>query len=276
MTENSDLKTHSIMERTFFIIVLLFSTFAQAQEKKPKQETKPLDEKNIQKGNELFKKEEFVDAEAQYRIANSKKASSQASYNLGTTIYKQKQPKEAKFAFAEAIEKATTKEEKHKASHNLGNVFMKEKKYAEAVEAYKNALRNNPRDEKTRYNFALAKEMLEKNPPPPNDDKGDDQEKDQNKDQDQQNQKDQNKEQDQDQKNKDDSEGKQDEKEKQDQNKGNQDNQESQEGQPKPQGISKESLERLLEAVNNEEKKVQDKINAEKVKGKPVQTEKDW
>ena len=49
-------------------------------------------------------------------------------------------------------------------------------------------------------------------------------------------------------------------------------------GKPKPMpgGISKQRLENLLEAVNNEEKKIQDKVNAKKVKGKPIQTEKDW
>ena len=46
--------------------------------------------------------------------------------------------------------------------------------------------------------------------------------------------------------------------------------------QPKPGGIPKERLQNLLDAVNNEEKKVQDKVNAQKVKGKPVQTDKDW
>jgi tetratricopeptide (TPR) repeat protein len=265
------------------LVIILFSciAFAQAQDKNTDKKEPPKDAKNMEKGNKFFQKDDFVEAEAEFRIAASKSGSSQAKYNLGTTIYKQNQSKESKFAFAEALEKATTKEEKHKASHNLGNVFMKEKKYAEAVEAYKNALRNNPRDEKTRYNYALAKEMLEKNPPPPNDDKGDkDQNKDQQKDQDQQNQKDQqnqdqNKNQ-KDQKDQDDNQGKPNEKEKQDPNKGNQDNQDNPQGQPKPQGISKESLERLLEAVNNEEKKVQDKINAEKVKGKPTKTDKDW
>ena len=42
---------------------------------------------------------------------------------------------------------------------------MKEKNYTKAVETYKNALRNNPADEETRYNFALAKKMLKDNPP---------------------------------------------------------------------------------------------------------------
>jgi hypothetical protein len=31
-----------------------------------------------------------------------------------------------------------------------------------------------------------------------------------------------------------------------------------------------------LEAVNNEEKKIQDKVNAKKAQGKPIKTEKDW
>jgi hypothetical protein len=31
-----------------------------------------------------------------------------------------------------------------------------------------------------------------------------------------------------------------------------------------------------LEAMNNEEQKIQDKINAQKVKGRKVKTEKDW
>ena len=38
----------------------------------------------------------------------------------------------------------------------------------------------------------------------------------------------------------------------------------------------KERLENLLDAVNNEEKKVQEKMNGRKVKGKPIQNEKDW
>ena len=49
-------------------------------------------------------------------------------------------------------------------------------------------------------------------------------------------------------------------------------------GKPKPLpgGISQQRLENLLDAVNNEEKKIQEKVNAKKVKGKPMQTEKDW
>ena len=60
-------------------------------------------------------------------------------------------------------------------------------------------------------------------------------------------------------------------KDKKDPNKG-------QDGKPKPEkaGISKQRLQNLLDAVNNEEKKIQDRVNANKAKGKPVQTDKDW
>ncbi len=140
---------------------------------------------------------------------------------------------------------------------------MKEKKYTEAVEAYKNALRNNPDDEQTRYNYALAKKMLKDNPPK-KDDKKDDK-KDNKKDK-----KDDKKEDKKD--NKDDKKDKKDDKKEGD-GKDKKDNP----SQPKPKGgISKERMQNLLDAVGNEEKKVQDKVNAKKVKGKPVQTEKDW
>ena len=45
---------------------------------------------------------------------------------------------------------------------------------------------------------------------------------------------------------------------------------------PKPNQISPEQLKNLLKAMNNEEKKVQDKVNKNKVKGVPVKNKKDW
>ena len=178
-------------------------------------------------------------------------------------IYKQNQASEAKYAYIDAVEKSKLRSEKHNAFHNLGNVYMKEKKYTEAVAAFKDALRNDPTDEESRYNLALAKKLLKDNPPP-KDDKKDDK-KDKNKDK-----KDDKK----DQKNQD----KKDDKKDQGKNPNNKDQNDPSQGQPKPKpgGISKERLQNLLDAVNNEEKKIQDKVNAKKIKGQPVQTEKDW
>jgi tetratricopeptide (TPR) repeat protein len=230
-------------------------------------------DKSLAKANEEYADNKFVDAEADYRISNSKFPNRTAApYNLGNAIYKQNQASEAKFAYAKAIKSTKSRPQKHKAFHNLGNVFMKEKNYTEAVEAYKNALRNNPSDDETRYNYALAKKMLKENPPKDDKDKKDKDKKDKEK-------------KDQDKKDKDKKDGdkdkkddKGDDKDKDKKDGKNKDDKPEDQGKPKPQpgGISKQRLENLLDAVNNEEKKIQDKVNAQKVKGKPTKTEKDW
>ncbi|EIA10093.1 tetratricopeptide repeat protein [Flavobacterium frigoris] len=243
----------------FFLLWGLGGVFAQEKDK------------SLPKANDEYADSKFVDAEANYRISNSKFPSRTiASYNLGNAIYKQNQASEAKFAYAKSIKNAKTRPQKHKAFHNLGNVFMKEKNYTEAVEAYKNALRNNPADEETRYNYALAKKMLKENPP--KDDKSKDK-KDKDKDKKDKDNKDKK---DQDKDKKDDKSDK--DKDKKDKEGKDKDDKPKDQEKPKPApgGISKQRLENLLDAVSNEEKKVQDKVNASKVKGKPTKTEKDW
>ena len=247
------------------LVLLLGSMGVVAQEK----------DRYLNKANDQFADKQYAEAEANYRISKSKaKQKALAAYNLGNAIYKQNQPSEAKYAYIDAVEKSNSRSQKHNAFHNLGNVYLKEKKYAEAVSAFKDALRNDPTDEESRYNLALAKKLLKDNPPPKDDKK--DNKKDKNKD---------NKDDKKDQKNQD----KKDDKNKGDQDKkddkkdlgkklDNKDQNDPSQGQPKPKpgGISKERLQNLLDAVNNEEKKIQDKVNAKKIKGQPVQTEKDW
>ena len=48
--------------------------------------------------------------------------------------------------------------------------------------------------------------------------------------------------------------------------------------QPKrnPGQLSKEQIKSLLEAMNQQEKNVQDKVNAKKQKGIPIKKKKDW
>lgn len=235
------------MKKQFLYILLLLTSALFAQEK----------DKNLPKGDENFEAKKYADAESEYRLSQSKfNKKAKSSYNLGTTIYKQKQPGEAKYQFEKAAKDAKTKSEKHKAFHNLGNTLMSEKNYAGAAEAYKNALRNNPTDEETRYNYALAKKMQKDNPP-----KDDKKDKDKNKDK-------------KDDK-KDPEKDKKDDK-KDDPNKDKKDDKDGQnQPQPKPNDVSKQKIENLLNAVNNEEKKVQDKVKGQKMQA-PVKAEKDW
>lgn len=265
------------MRERIIIVLLLISCRGFSQQKDPA----------LRAGNKKFISNEYSEAEADYRISASRTGSPTSSYNLGNAIYRQKHSGEAAFAYARAIEMAKTKQQKHMAYHNLGNSLMKEKDYQGAVEAYKNALRNNPADEQTRYNFALAKKFLKDNPPPPPqkqpEDKKDKDKKD-NKSQDPKDknegsngndQKDKNggqgdkKNQGENGEDKKDKSGGQDQKDK-----GGQDNK----GKDNPAGASpsKQRMENLLDAMNNEEKKIQDKVNAQKAKGQPKKQEKDW
>ncbi len=274
-----------ILNVSMFLCAILFSlnSFAQQLAKDQKKELKEA-QNFLSEAQQALQKEEFPTAEADYRKAISLNPKSEtAKYNLGTAYYGKEKNAEAMLRFKQASATATEKTEKHKAFHNLGNTYMIEKKYTEAVEAYKNALRNNPNDDETRYNLALAKDMLEKNPPPPED--KDDKNKD-NKDQDKKDQQDQQDKKDQgedgDQKDQKDKGDEKEDKKEGDKDQGKPDKPKDEEGdkpqqqQPVPGQLSPQQVKSLLEAMNNEEKKTQDKINAEKQKGAKVKSDKDW
>lgn len=247
--------------------------------------------------NKDLEQDQFVSAEGKYRKAISKSSENAvAPYNLGNALYENESYSEAFGRFKQAGETATDKAAKHQAYHNMGNVFMKNKEYEKAVDTYKESLRNDPTDEETRYNLALAKEMLKKqqNEQKNNDDKDKkdqkdqkEQSKDQNKDKDDQNKQQQNKDQKKDQGDQGDK-GDQGDQQKEENKKG--DGQEKQEKQkqpqpgdqkdqqqaPRPNQLSPQQIQNLLEAMQNEERKVQEKLDAQKVKGVPVKNKKDW
>ncbi|MCB9427144.1 MAG: tetratricopeptide repeat protein [Flavobacteriales bacterium] len=247
--------------------LILFVCLIQAQEE---------NNKYTAKGNDYYNNKEYAKAEANYRKESAiNPLNNISTYNLGNTIYTQKQYAEAISAYKRVTETSKDKAELHKSFHNLGNVFMQQKKYTEAVAAYKNALRNNPKDEETRYNLALAKQLLKDNPPPQKNENKEDKEQqkdDKNKEQDNQDKKDENK---KDQDNKEDksdnSDSDKDQKDKDKQQQKPEEKKGNQEGK-----FSKQRMESLLEAINNEEKKIQKKMNKEKVKGQPIQQEKNW
>jgi tetratricopeptide (TPR) repeat protein len=242
------------MNKIVYLVVLLVSGMLFSQEK----------DKNLFNGNQSFTDKKYSDAEQEYRVTQSKKSPKKAvaGYNLGNSIYRQNQQGEAQIKYIQALETAKTKTEKHRIYHNLGNTFMLEKNYEAAVEAYKNALRNNPFDEETRYNYALAKKKKKENPPPKG---GNNNKKPQPKNNkndkgnsDKDNKKDQNKEGDK------------------DKDKGDGDKKENKNDSPKPSGADKQRIDNILDAVNNAEKKIQDKVNEKKVKARPASNEKDW
>ncbi|QYA24766.1 tetratricopeptide repeat protein [Gramella sp. MT6] len=277
-------------------LLLLFGFLGVNAQEKPEKLTKESN-RFIAEAQEALSENDFASAEASYRKAIAKDPNNTtAKYNMGNLYYAKEKSLNAEERLKAAAEIAATKTEKHRIYHNLGNSYMQQKNYQGAVDAFKNALRNDPTDEETRYNLALAKKMLEKEQQNQegNQDQNKQDENNKDKNQDQQN-KDQNQdgeggeEEKEDQKPKDEGENEKDKKEG-DQNEDKQKDQgegenkdpkegdkEKQQQQRPTQGqLSPQQIQSLLEAMNNEEKKVQDKINAEKAKGVKTKTDKDW
>jgi len=205
----------------------------------------------IRKGNRAFNDSTFVDAEVNYRKALEINPKSTVSmYNLGNALSQQSKLKEAmeQYAAASKIEKNKTK--LAQVYHNMGVIYQSAKDYANAVQAYKLSLRNNPKDDQTRYNLALAMKLLK-------DQQKNQQNQDQNKD------KDKKQDQNQDKKN--------------DPKKDNQ--KDKQQQPPKPQKkdsqMSKENAEQLLNSVMQDEKNTQDKVKKQQVI-QGGRLEKDW
>ncbi len=236
----------------------------------------------IFEGNKKIEQNDFIGAEMDYRNSLSNNPNyPKGLYNLGNAQYNSSAYDEAVQQFFRTQKFSKNKLDKHSAFHNMGNVYMKKKEYDKAVESYKSALRNNPSDNETRYNYALAKSLLKKEKN--NDNKGNEENNDKNnkekKSSDKNNEKN---EKEDDEKNKKEGDGK--DKEEKDQKNDNQKGKEKnndldnkQQSQKQAKGrLSPEQVKSLLDAMNNQEKKVQDKINAKKIKGVPLKSAKDW
>ncbi|MGN0047787.1 MAG: tetratricopeptide repeat protein [Bacteroides sp.] len=236
---------YMVTKRYMTLFLLLLTTAGMASAQKAERDF-------IRKGNRAFKDSVFVDAEVNYRKALEVNPKSTVSmYNLATTLLQQNKLKEAMEEYADAANLEKDKANLAQIYHNMGVIFHSQKEYAKAIEAYKQSLRNNPKDDETRYNLALAQKML-------NDQQ---QNQDQNQDQNRQNQQ---QEQQQDQ---------------QQQQQQQQDRQQNQQQPPqndkKENEMSKENAEQLLKSVMQDEKDVQDKVKKQQVI-QGGRLEKDW
>lgn len=205
----------------------------------------------LRSGNKLYKDSLFVKAEVDYRKAlelNPKSAD--AMYNLGNALMMQEKAKEAMEQFDAASRLEKDKKKLAQIYHNMGVILQSSKQLPQCIEAYKQSLRNNPKDNETRYNLALAQKQLK-----------DQQQNQQNQDQ-QQNKQDQKQ------------DDKKQNKDQQDQNKKEQ-QQNPQQQQQNQNQMSKENAQQLLNAVMQDEKNVQDKVKKQiQVQGRKL--EKDW
>ncbi|MCI6473577.1 MAG: tetratricopeptide repeat protein [Bacteroidales bacterium] len=209
------------MLRNTLLLIMLLLAFQDA--------TAQTDRKLIRQGNRQFRNQHYEEAEATYRKASAANAQNpEAQYNLGCALMAQQKDSMAMKCFQNSAQLHTDKQRKAQAYHNMGVILQQKKQFGEAAEAYKAALRNNPKDNETRYNLALCLKQM-KNQPKQNQNQKKDENKDKNKDK---------------------------EKEK-NENKNQKDQKQPEE---KPEQMSKENAEQLLNAAMQQEKATQQRM----------------
>ncbi|HRV53213.1 MAG TPA: tetratricopeptide repeat protein [Bacteroidia bacterium] len=215
----------------------------------------------VRKGNRDYKKGDFSEAELQYRKSIEKNNKTQeGKFNLGDALYKQGKYDEAAGTFQNLSNEKPDKDLKAKSFYNQGNALLKAEKYQESANAYKESLKINPNDEDARYNYVYALSKLRQQ-----------QQQQQQQDKNKKDNKDKNKDQQKNQDKKDDKKNDKNQQQNQNQQQKDQKDQKEQAQQPK---ISKEDAERMLQAVNNDEKELQKKMA--KKEGARVRIEKQW
>ena len=198
----------------------------------------------------------------------------EAQYNLASAMIEtQRYDAAEKILSTLALDTLRTEKERRDILYNLGNAQFAQQKYDKALESYRNVMRMNPDDEDAKFNYAYTKLMQQQ------------QQQDQNQNQDQQ-QQEQNQDQNQDNKDKgqndqnqnDQNQDKEDKNNPQNQNNSpqNQDKQkeEQQQNNTPRNGISPEQQEAMLQAIQAEEDKTQDKLKEQA--GGYIYNSKNW
>ena len=220
----------------------------------------------LKEGNAAYRDSAYEKAAEHYTNAAAKGADPFISkFNLGDALYRQGKYDEAANQFKSLPDLTSDEKRKAQAYHNLGNSYLKQKKYAESVEAYKQSLRNRPSDAETKYNLSYAKRMLQQQQQQQNQDKNQDQKNQDQQKQEQQKQ-DQNKEQDK----------KDDKQEQQQQDQKNEQKDEKGPPQPRPDQLSKQDAERMLDAMNKDEQDIRKRLEQQRMRTQKVPMEKDW
>ena len=163
------------------------------------------------------------------------------------------------------------------AIYNLGNALYKAERFDRAEQTMQ-SLRLNPSDMEAKYNYAYTKRLLDENKDGGGGggDQNKDQNQDQNKDQNQNDQSQQNPDQKGDQKDQkgDPKDQQGDQKQNPQEGKGDKEDQGDQQGQPTPSGISPQEQQQMLDAIQAQEDKTQEKLKEKQ--GVVVRGKKNW
>ncbi len=223
----------------------------------------------LRKADRNYLNNDYKSAEENYTKAQKAERTSKGDYNLANSIYQQQRYEESAKQYGDIAAKTQDNKLKFNSLYNKGNAHFWKKEYDKAIDSYKNALRMNPNDMDAKKNLALAQRMLQQQQQQQQKDK---ENQDKNNKNDNKDNKDKQNEQ-----NKDQNQDKQDpnQKDKQDQNPQQpQQNPQQNQQQPSQQEMKKDQARQILQIMDDEERKVQERLR--KGKPKPSRSTKDW
>lgn len=241
------------MNKIVFIASILLSFTAQSQTA----------HKLLRSGDKHYSNEQFDLAEEAYRKAKEKGASKKGAFNLGNSLYEQERYEEAVTQYQTAAANTTDSKIKSDAYYNLGNAQVKNEKLKEGIESYKRALEYNANNEEAISNMLMSKMLLQK-------------QQQQRQQQQQQQQSNQDQSEEQEQQSNEEQQQQQQPSNEQQQSEQEQENKESEEEKAKEEkkDLDKEDARKLLEIIDSEEKKVQEKLR--KMSASSKRPKKDW
>lgn len=227
-----------------------------------------IDRRDVRKGNRDFRKENYREADIDYRKALVKDSLSvAANYNLASNLYRQKDMEQAKTTLERIGEVAAEAPQAADYYFNLGDVAIAQQDWQGAVTAFEESLVRNPDDMQAKENYIYARQMLRNQQNQQDQDRQQNQDNQQNNDQNQDNQN-----------NDDQQDGRndQDNQDGQDNNDGQQDRQPQQNQGQQPK-ITPQAAQQMLQAIQAKEKETQDKVNKQKAEAlKSRQKDKNW
>jgi len=228
----------------------------------------------VRRGNRDFRKENYREAEIDYRKALVKDSLSvAANYNLANTLYREGDYAQAMQTMERVKDVAPMSASAADYFFNLGDAALQQKDYQKAVEAFTQSLIMRPDDLQAKENYIYAKKMLQ-NQQQNQQNQNNDQNQDNQNNQDQNDQNDQNKDQNDEKNDDQNDQNKDNQDQNQDQDKNDQQKQPQQGQQPK---ITPQAAQQMLQAIQAKEKETQDKVNKQKAEAlKSRQKEKNW
>ena len=212
-----------------------------------------------------YKNKMYKEAESNYRKAKDIDNDVQSAFNLGNASYNQGKFEEAAKYFKEASSLSSNQKIQSDALFNQGNALHQAGELPAALESYKESLKLSPGDSEARENYlnTLKKLRVQQQQQQEQKQQQEEQQQEQQEEQQQQEQEQQQKEEQQQQE--------QQQQEQQQENK--QEQNEAGQAEENKDKLNKEEVDKLLEMIQREEERMQEKMKGKKSNKKII---KDW